>query len=75
MSESHGELTRIDMASLPSHVRRVLDGVDDLLLHHLPMNVRFRRVTSREGLLLHGPSGWAEAAPFWDYDPVESWVK
>lgn len=72
MSESHGELTRIDMASLPSHVRRVLDGVDDLLLHHLPMNVRFRRVTSREGLLLHGPSGWAEASPFWDYDPVES---
>ncbi len=65
-------LTRIPLDSLSPRAQRILDGVDDLLLHALPMNVRFRRVTSRDGLLLHGPSGWSEAAPFWDYDPVES---
>lgn len=72
MTTPPGALTRIPLEGLPARVRRVLDGVDDLLLHSLPMNVRFRRVTSRDGLLLHGPSGWAEAAPFWDYDPAES---
>lgn len=65
-------LREIDPASLPATTRDVLDGVDRILLHHLPMTVRFRRVTSRDGLLLHGPAGWGEAAPFWDYAPQES---
>ncbi|PID97613.1 MAG: O-succinylbenzoate synthase [Actinobacteria bacterium] len=41
------------------------------------MTTRFRRVTQREGLLFHGPYGWAEAAPFWDYSPGESsiWLR
>ena len=56
----------------PSHVRALLGGIDELLVYDLAMNVRFRRVTSRDGLLLHGEFGWAEAAPFWDYDPAES---
>ncbi len=34
----------------------------------LPMVERFRGVTVREGVLLHGPAGWAEFAPFRDYD-------
>lgn len=34
------------------------------------MVTRFRRVTVREGVLLHGPAGWAEFAPFRDYDDV-----
>lgn len=29
---------------------------------------RFRGVTRREGVLLQGPAGWAEFAPFRDYD-------
>ncbi|MGI8416782.1 MAG: o-succinylbenzoate synthase [Nakamurella sp.] len=34
----------------------------------LPMVARFRQVTVREGVLLSGPAGWAEFAPFRDYD-------
>ena len=71
-SDAPAQLSRIPIERLPAHVRRVLDGIDELLVHSLRMNVRFRRVTSRDGLLLHGASGWAEAAPFWDYDPAES---
>ncbi|MDC4233537.1 o-succinylbenzoate synthase [Actinomyces sp. B33] len=65
-------LTRIDPARLPARTRRVLDGVDEILVHRLEMTTRFRRVTSRDGLLLHGPAGWGEASPFWDYGPEES---
>ncbi|MCK7637463.1 o-succinylbenzoate synthase [Corynebacterium sp. P7202] len=38
----------------------------------LPMQVRFRGVTRREALLLDGPVGWGEFAPFRDYGPVEA---
>ncbi|MGH3507392.1 MAG: o-succinylbenzoate synthase [Nocardioidaceae bacterium] len=34
----------------------------------LPMNVRFRRLTHREGVLISGPEGVGEFSPFWDYD-------
>lgn len=65
-------LSRIPITSLSPRVRRILDGVDDLLVYSAPMSVRFRRVTSRDGLLVHGAEGWGEAAPFWDYDARES---
>ncbi|MBM9466265.1 o-succinylbenzoate synthase [Nakamurella sp. YIM 132084] len=32
------------------------------------MRARFRGITVREGVLLRGPVGWGEFAPFWDYD-------
>lgn len=38
----------------------------------LPMNVKFRGVTTREALLIDGPAGWGEFAPFLEYDAVES---
>ena len=38
----------------------------------LPMNVRFRRLTTREGVLISGPVGVGEFSPFWDYDAKES---
>ncbi|GAA1174855.1 o-succinylbenzoate synthase [Ornithinimicrobium humiphilum] len=38
----------------------------------LPMRVRFRGVTAREAVLLHGPSGWAEWAPFVEYDDADA---
>jgi len=38
----------------------------------LPMRVRFRGVTSREAVLIRGPRGWGEFAPFPEYDDVES---
>lgn len=38
----------------------------------VPLSRRFRGVDSREGLLLLGPSGWAEWAPFVEYDDWEA---
>jgi O-succinylbenzoate synthase len=38
----------------------------------LPMNVRFRGVERREGMLIHGAAGVGEFSPFWDYDVEES---
>lgn len=50
----------------------VLGGIDEVAVYRLPMNVRFRGVTEREGILLCGSHGWGECAPFWDYGPEES---
>lgn len=43
----------------------------------LPMRVKFRGVTTREALLIEGPAGWGEFAPFLEYDLQESasWLK
>ncbi len=38
----------------------------------IPMRTRFRGITVREAVLVHGPSGWGEFSPFWDYDDEES---
>lgn len=38
----------------------------------VPLNRRFRGVEHREGLLFCGPSGWAEWAPFPEYDDWEA---
>ncbi len=43
----------------------------------VPMRTRFRGVQRREGVLLHGPAGWGEFSPFWDYGSAESgaWLR
>ncbi len=43
----------------------------------LGMNVKFRGVTEREIVLFEGPQGWAEFAPFVEYDDDESasWLR
>ena len=38
----------------------------------VPLSHRFRGVDSREGLLLCGPRGWSEWAPFREYDDWEA---
>ncbi len=38
----------------------------------LPLRVRFRGIDVREVLLLRGPAGWGEFAPFPEYDDAES---
>ncbi|MDN6400795.1 MAG: o-succinylbenzoate synthase, partial [Brachybacterium sp.] len=60
---------------IPSTLRDL--GIDDLRAWSIPMTTRFRRITERDGLLLHGPAGWAEFSPFWDYDARESaaWLR
>ena len=52
-------------------------GIDRVTAWSIPMTTRFRRITERDGLLLHGPEGWAEFSPFWDYDAPESsaWLR
>jgi o-succinylbenzoate synthase len=47
-------------ASLEAHVWSV------------PMRTRFRGIDVRDGVLVHGPAGWGEFSPFWDYDVAES---
>ena len=64
-------------------MRQVLVGeLDDLpsaaelaagaIVVALPMRTRFRGITSREVMLLRGPAGWGEFAPFTEYDDAES---
>ena len=38
----------------------------------LPMNIRFRGIMQREGMLIDGPQGWSEWGAFLEYGPVES---
>lgn len=58
-----------------------LPAVDEILerahVVSLPMNVRFRGVNTREALLIDGPAGWGEFAPFLEYDHTESstWLR
>ncbi|HET7326743.1 MAG TPA: o-succinylbenzoate synthase [Nocardioidaceae bacterium] len=41
------------------------------IVYTTPMRARFRGITTREGVLLHGEAGWGEFSPFWDYDPPD----
>jgi len=54
----------------------LLPGLSEVLesLHvvRIPMRVRFRGVMEREAVLLQGPAGWGEFAPFLEYDDAES---
>ena len=38
----------------------------------LPLRLRFRGVTEREVVILRGPKGWAEWAPFPEYDDADA---
>ncbi|MFN8074903.1 MAG: o-succinylbenzoate synthase [Kineosporiaceae bacterium] len=51
---------------------RLADVADAARVVTLPMRVRFRGVSEREALLLQGPAGWGEFAPFLEYDDAES---
>lgn len=54
----------------------VSPGIEELLaaahVVTLPMRVRFRGVTEREAVLLRGPHGWAEWAPFPEYADADA---
>jgi len=40
-------------------------------VYSIPMRTRFRGITQREGVLIHGPAGWGEFSPFAEYGPAE----
>jgi O-succinylbenzoate synthase len=48
------------------HLQRLLDAAVPFAL---PLRRTFRGVDVREGLLIEGPAGWGEFAPFADYSP------
>jgi len=48
--------------------RVAIDGIDAVVPFRVPLTTRFRGVTERHGLLLHGPHGWGEWSPFDEYD-------
>lgn len=58
------------------NVRPFALDLDELLarLHvvSLPLRTRFRGVTSRECVLIEGPTGWGEFSPFLEYPPQEA---
>ncbi|MEC3978533.1 o-succinylbenzoate synthase [Amycolatopsis sp. H20-H5] len=41
-------------------------------VYAIGMRTRFREITVREGILLHGEAGWGEFCPFADYSDTES---
>ena len=49
-------------------------SLHDLDVHvvAIPLQVPFRGITVREAVLLRGPRGWGEFAPFLEYDDVEA---
>jgi o-succinylbenzoate synthase len=52
-------------------------SVDRLVPFEVPMRLRFRGVTRRSGVLLHGPAGWGEFSPFPEYGPeyASRWLR
>ena len=47
-------------------------GLDAVHVWSVAMRTRFRGIDVRDGVLVHGPAGWGEFSPFWDYDAAES---
>jgi O-succinylbenzoate synthase len=54
-----------------------MTGVADVVVWSIPMRVRFRGITVREGMLVRGGAGWGEWSPFLEYDSKESlpWLR
>jgi len=58
----------IDIASLHAQDSTgLLDRIDRVVVWDISLTTPFRGITRRDGVLLHGPGGWGEVAPFWDY--------
>jgi o-succinylbenzoate synthase len=51
--------------------------VTEALVFSIPMRVRFRGITVREGMLIRGEAGWGEWSPFLEYDADEAaaWLR
>lgn len=47
-------------------------SIGDVAVVRLPLRVRFRGLDAREVVLWRGPAGWAEFAPFVEYDDEQS---
>ena len=69
MSPDHQHASgEIDIASLHAQDSTgLLARIDRAVVWDIPLTTPFRGITRRDGVLLHGPGGWGEVAPFWDY--------
>lgn len=52
-------------------------GIDRVVTFQIGLTTTFRGVRARRGVLLRGPGGWGECAPFKEYGAAESalWLK
>ncbi|MCR2052981.1 o-succinylbenzoate synthase [Actinomyces bowdenii] len=58
----------LDLAALRAQdPTGLLEGIDRAVVWDIPLTTRFRGLTRRDGVLLRGPGGWGEVAPFWNY--------
>lgn len=48
------------------------EWVEEWHVVDIPMTTRFRGITRRRGMLVKGPTGWGEWAPFAEYGPAEA---
>lgn len=73
--DSGGRTAEVRRLGVPSRLADL--GIDRALAFRVGLTVWFRGIDVREGVLLHGPSGWGEWSPFWDYDAVEAstWLR
>ncbi len=55
---------------------QLLAAIDRAIVWDVGLKTTFRGLTRRDGVLLHGPAGWGELAPFWDYnaDACAPWL-
>jgi O-succinylbenzoate synthase len=56
--------------TLPSTLPSAAALLDGAHAYSIPLRRSFRGIERREGLLVRGPSGWGEFAPFDDYSPA-----
>jgi O-succinylbenzoate synthase len=58
--------------TLPAVLPSLADLLHESRVYQIPLRTPFRGLTAREGVLLKGPSGWGEFAPFDDYSSQAS---
>ena len=56
----------------PPSAAALWESIDRVEVFSIAMRVRFRGITVRDGVLLHGPAGWGECAPFWNHPDSHS---
>ena len=56
----------------PTSIPPLTDLLSTARVVSLPLRQRFRRIDTREALLLEGPNGWTEFSPFVEYDDAEA---
>lgn len=76
MGARSGQNGRVTESSKPTQPNQPIPSLAELLISarvvSIPMRTRFRGIKSREAMLVQGPAGWGEWAPFLEYGPEEA---